>query len=117
MNTNALARKAFDVTQATALAAVSTRRWANIFAHVYCDLLGRADDAEVGAEARLMGIDAGALERLADLAEDGDDDACLAETVRVLKACSRLRAPDEEWLVTIRKKLGLDDADTTILAR
>jgi hypothetical protein len=113
---NALANKAHDITQATALSAESPRRWANIFAHVYCDLLAKADDAEIQVESELIGIGVKPLLRLAKYTE-ADDDLCLAEAVRALGSRHPTPAHAELWFARIEQMLGLDDEDKTVLER
>jgi hypothetical protein len=111
---NTLAQKAHDITQATALSAESPRRWANIFAHIYCDLLLKADEEEIRVETELMGVGVQALHGLANYTE-ADDDLCLAETVRVLGARRQTTTHKEPWFERIEQMLGLDDDERTVL--
>ena len=111
-----LARKAHDITQATALSADAPRRWANIFAHVYCALLAKADDERIRVETELIGVSSEALRQLAGCAE-ADDELCLAETLRALGSRRPTSAHEALWFVRTEQMLGLDDDGTTVLER
>ena len=109
-----LASKAHDVTEATAIAWESPRRWAGVFSRVYCVLLSDADEASREEEARTLGIDRAALAGLAALV-GGDDSRCLAEAVRVLGARDASAIDSEPWFARIKAMLKLDVDDRTEL--
>jgi hypothetical protein len=109
-----LAQKAHDMTEATALASESPRRWANVFAHVYCALLADADRAKREDESRIVGLEIPGIDRLAALGGESDDE-CLAEAIRVFGACELSPLDAEGWFARVRSVLGTDDEGRTVL--
>jgi hypothetical protein len=114
MAPNSLAHKAHNITHATALASESPRRWANVFAYVYCGLLSEADRARLEEESRLVGLDLERVELLARLGGESDDE-CLAETIRAFGAREPSLVDAEVWLARTKAMLGLDDEGRTVL--